>query len=434
MTQVSQLYQVFRQHRDVSTDTRKITKGCIFFALKGPNFNANQFAEKALHEGAAFAVIDDPVFAKGEKILLVDDVLITLQQLSSYHRSQFTIPVIAIAGSNGKTTTKELITSVLSKKFRVLSTSGNFNNHIGVPLTLLMLDAVHEIAVIEIGANHEKENAFLCDLIKPGFGLVTNNGKDHLEGFGSLEGVARSNAEVFEFLQYHAGVAFVNALDHELMIASSKVKTRITYAAESVESINTADVMGNAKTVRPQIHFSLPDEQDEIVSALSGEYNFDNIMAAVCIGKHFHVDFHSIKLGIEEYTPDNKRSQVIKKAKNTLYLDAYNANPTSMELSLKNFASMPFGNKIAILGDMLEMGSYAESEHKNLMNLCRVLPLEKVIYIGKEFTKQALEGDICLQNTEDAISFVKELQLAGKNVFLKGSRSIKLEEIAAVIE
>ena len=431
---ITPIYSLYLAHPTISTDTRNIENGCIFFALKGPNFNANSFAQEALNKGAAYVVIDDSTFKISEKCILVDDVLTTLQQLAKHHRQQLKIPVIAIVGSNGKTTTKELITSVLSQKFTVLSTPGNFNNHIGLPLTLLKLNANHKMAVIEMGANHIGENAFLCEIACPDFGIVTNNGKDHLEGFGSMEGVAQSNSELYYYLLKNNGLSFVNANDEWLMRMASRLEKKVTYAANDEKKNEEADYIGIAKSLRPQIQFLNRKSEILITSCLSGDYNFDNIMAAVCIGKHFGLNEEEIKKGIEIYEPKNNRSQVVKKQFNTVYMDAYNSNPSSLEASLRNFAAMPFEGKVAIIGDMFELGEYAEEEHQNMIALCNELKLENVIFVGEEFMKQNKNSAYTfLKTNEAAIDFVKQLNLISKNIFMKGSRGMKLESIAEVI-
>jgi UDP-N-acetylmuramoyl-tripeptide--D-alanyl-D-alanine ligase len=436
--EIEQLYSLFKQNPLVSTDTRKITPGSIFFALKGPNFNANAFAMEALNKGAMYAVVDEPAYAIDERCILVQDVLEVLQKLANHHRKQLPCKVIAIVGSNGKTTTKELITSVLKQRFSVLATPGNFNNHIGLPLTLLMLDSSHEVAVIEMGANHIGENAELCEIAAPEMGLITNNGKDHLEGFGSIEGVAQSNSELYYYLLKHEGLAFVNANDEWLMRMANRLQSKITYAANDTDRKAQADCMGEASALRPEILFTFKQYQSEtsgvIKSCLSGDYNFDNIMAAVCIGKYLGLSDTQIAIGIESYTPQNNRSQVIKKTFNTIYLDAYNANPSSLEASLRNFAAMPFDSKIAIIGDMFEMGNFASQEHANMIQICAGLKLEEVWLVGEEFSKQpAHNGMRQFVSTADVINFLKENVIEHKNVFMKGSRGMKLEQLVEFI-
>lgn len=434
-----QLYTLYKQHPLICTDTRKISEGCLFFALKGPNFNANAFAREALDKGAAYAIVDEEQYKTSDRCILVDDVLKALQDLAKHHRQQLDIPVIAIVGSNGKTTTKELLTSVLSQQFNVLATPGNFNNHIGLPLTLLMLNKSHEVAVIEMGANHVGENAELCEIACPSLGLITNNGKDHLEGFGSIEGVAQSNSELYYYLLKHNGTAFVNANDEWLMRMASRLTHKITYAANDEERHAEADCTGTAIALRPEIQFLFTWKAEPasliapVKSCLSGDYNFDNIMAAVCIGKHLGLSDEHIQRGIEEYEPKNNRSQVIRKEQNTIYLDAYNANPSSMEASLKNFAAMPFGNKVAIIGDMFEMGSYAAREHANMIEICRNLDLDEVWLIGDEFFRQDAHGMKKFRTTEEAIQQIRSNPFTAKNIFMKGSRGMKLETLVEII-
>lgn len=434
---IDQIYTLFTQQPSVSTDTRKISSGSIFFALKGPNFNANAFATEALEKGASWAIIDEVEYKKDDRYILVDNVLNTLQELAKYHRKQLNIPVIAIVGSNGKTTTKELITSVLSKQFNVLATPGNFNNHIGLPITLLMLNKTHQIAVIEMGANHVGENAELCEIACPDLGLITNNGKDHLEGFGSIEGVAQSNSELYYYLLKHDGLAFVNANDEWLMRMASRLTKKTTYSANDDNRNAPADCSGLALSLRPEIQFSYTTSTGTISpvisSCLSGDYNFDNIMAAVCIGHHFGMNPEIIKQGIESYKPTNNRSQVIRKQSNTVYLDAYNANPSSMEASLKNFAAMPFPHKIAIIGDMFEMGDYAAQEHANMIAICKRLELEEVWLVGEEFSRQRAEGMKQFKTTAEVVAELSKHPLLNKNIFMKGSRGMKLESLLDVI-
>ncbi len=431
MIDINSLYSKFLNVGSVSTDTRKITPGSIFFALKGPSFNGNAFASKALELGSSYVVIDEGE-ALDERYLKVDDVLSTLQQLASHHRKQLGIPVIAIVGSNGKTTTKELLNSVLSTRFKVLATPGNFNNHIGLPLTLLMLDESHYIAVIEMGANHEGENALLCEIALPDYGIVTNNGKDHLEGFGSIEGVIRSNSELYSYLAKHNGTAFVNAYDDTLMHESEQVDKRITYSGISPGRIPVnADFSLLAEILQPTIRFSMNGETTE--SILSGDYNFDNITAAICIGHHFGLTSTELSKGVSSYQPANLRSQWIQKKQNTIFLDAYNANPSSMELSIRNFMGMPQSNKLLILGDMFEMGVYEAQEHQALVNWCLQFKQAEFWLVGKAFT--ATQSDFRkFASTEDVAIELQNHPLTNRLVFLKGSRGMKLESLIDSIE
>jgi UDP-N-acetylmuramoyl-tripeptide--D-alanyl-D-alanine ligase len=420
---ISLLYNLFLQYPVVCTDTRKIEKNCIFFALKGENFNGNTFAEKALELGAAYVVIDEEAFNISEKCILVQNVLKTLQDLATWHRKQLNIPVIAIVGSNGKTTSKELIGAVLQQKFKVLSTPGNFNNHIGLPLTLLMLNKSHEIAVIEMGANHEKENALLCQIARPSHGLVTNNGKDHLEGFGDLAGVIRSNAELYEYLQTTGGLAFVNTNDSVLMQKSENIASRITYAATPNTLANYAV---EAYQLQPQISFSYKGYNYQ--SSLSGDYNLDNIMAALAIGFHFGLNPGEVAAGIASYAPKNLRSEIIVTTHNKIFLDAYNANPSSMEVSIRNFSAMPGQNKLYVLGDMFEMGAYEAQEHQALAAYCLAHHLENVWLVGKAFCK--VDSNYRkFETTAEVISHLKDNPLQQHFIFLKGSRGMKLETL-----
>ena len=420
---LSLLYNLYLQHRLVCTDTRKIEKNCIFFALKGENFNGNTFAEKALELGAAYVVIDEEAFKISEKCILVQNVLKTLQDLATWHRKQLNIPVIAIVGSNGKTTSKELIAAVLQQKFKVLSTPGNFNNHIGLPLTLLMLNQSHEIAVIEMGANHEKENALLCQIALPSQGLVTNNGKDHLEGFGDLAGVIRSNAELYDYLQTTGGLAFVNSNDATLMQKSENIASRITYAATPNTLANYAV---ETFQLQPQISFSCKEYNYQ--SSLSGDYNLDNIMAALAIGFHFGLNPSEVAAGIASYAPKNLRSEIIVTTNNKIFLDAYNANPSSMEVSIRNFSAMPGENKLYVLGDMFEMGSYEAQEHQALAAYCLAHNLENVWLVGKAFSKVESKYRK-FETTAEVIAHLKENLLQQHFIFLKGSRGMKLETL-----
>lgn len=430
---IPSLHQLFLKHPTVCTDTRKIAANSLFFALKGDKFNANQFASQALSQGAAYAIIDEAQYKISEQYILVNDVLSALQQLAAFHRDTLKIPVIAIVGSNGKTTTKELITSVLKQKFTVLATPGNFNNHIGLPLTMLQITKSHEIAVIEMGANHIGENEFLCKIAKPSHGIVTNNGKDHLEGFGDMEGVAKSNSELYYYLLKNNGIAFVNMHDEWLMRMARQLDNKVTYAANFEGRNKEAFHTFYASQLQPTINFTIDNSPIEINSNLSGDYNFDNIAAALAMGLYFGLNYTQIAQGIESYKPSNNRSEVIKKESNTIYLDAYNANPSSMEVSIKNFAAMPFGNKVLILGDMFELGKYAEEEHQNLVHFCEALGLTNVFFCGDLF-KNTKNNYVCFATTEECKVYLSENKLVNSNVFMKGSRGMKLETLMEVID
>lgn len=422
------LYQLFLNSTGISTDTRKITPGSLFFALRGPNFNANTFALEALQKGAAYAIIDDETYAHDSRCICVDNTLESLQQLARHHRRQLNIPVIAIVGSNGKTTTKELITSCLSTTFNVWATPGNLNNHIGLPLTLLQLTPEHEVAVIEMGANHIGENEVLCNIAEPTLGIVTNNGMDHLEGFGDIEGVAKSNSELYYFLLKNNGLAFVNAHDEWLVRMSARLNTRITYAANTVSREIQANIIGVASQLQPNIQFSF----QEVIghSVLSGDYNFDNIMAAIAISTHLGVSAINAVKGISDYTPKNNRSQWIQKTSSQIFMDAYNANPSSMEAALRNFAAIegPLP-KMVIMGDMFEMGQYAASEHQRMVDLCKSLNFETIVIIGEHFMQTNHEGIHAFSTTKETATWIEQLPVKNRLIFLKGSRGMKLETL-----
>lgn len=419
---LEELYSLFLKHPLVCTDTRKLENGCLFFALKGGNFNGNTFASKALEAGAAYAIIDEANYPEDKRCILVKDVLETLQQLAAHHRKQLGIPVIAIVGSNGKTTSKELISAVLQQKFALLSTPGNFNNHIGLPLTLLMLNKTHELAVIEMGANHEKENAFLCEIAQPTHGLVTNNGKDHLEGFGSLEGVIRSNAELYVYLNENRGMAFVNAADPVLMQGSKGLK-RITYSSSKAIEAN---YIANPEQLQPAIGFECNGHH--FCSNLSGDYNLDNIMAALAIGFEFGLTPQQVADGIASYKPRNLRSEYLVTEHNRIFLDAYNANPSSMQASIRNFHAMEGNEKLYVLGDMFEMGAYEAEEHQALVDYCVNLGLKNVWLVGEAFSKTQNQYK-SFKSTADVIAHLDAMPLKQHFVFLKGSRGMKLESL-----
>lgn len=428
---IVELYAIYREHPHLSTDTRKITVGSLFFALKGPNFNANTFADEALKKGASYCIVDDSNCVINDKCILVDDVLKCLQNLANHHRKQINIPVIAIVGSNGKTTTKELITSVLSTTFNVWATPGNFNNHIGLPLTLLQLTNNHQVAIIEMGANHVGENAELCEIAEPTLGIVTNNGMDHLEGFGDIEGVAKSNSELYYYLLKNNGTAFVNAHDEWLMRMSSRLSNKKTYAANTALRSLHADYMAMANQLQPAIKFTFQNLNG--YSILSGDYNFDNIMAAVAIGKYLGVSDDNVLKGIAAYEPKNNRSQWIQKNNNLIFLDAYNANPSSMEAALRNFAAMDHPHKIVIMGDMFEMGDYTKSEHQRMVDLCTNLNLNDLILVGEAFCNTNHNNAHAFKTTSEAEVLIKQMNYKNCAFFIKGSRGMKLEILAESI-
>ncbi|HEY9113705.1 MAG TPA: UDP-N-acetylmuramoyl-tripeptide--D-alanyl-D-alanine ligase, partial [Bacteroidales bacterium] len=379
---IEELYAHFRKYPVISTDTRKDVKDTIFFALSGGSFNGNQFAKTALKKGAALAVVEDPHFyKKGGKYFLVDNALETLQQLAVYHRSFYKNPLVAITGSNGKTTTKELIAAVLGTTYRTTATQGNYNNHIGVPITLLQLTNKTEIAVIEMGANHQGEIANLCEFAKPGFGMITNIGKAHLEGFGSYEGVIKAKNELYDYLRKSKGQVIVNADDPLLMQLSEEID-RQTYGCEK------ADIQGEITSFKPFLHIKWKKDKTvyEIETALYGSYNFYNIMAAISVGCFFKISPAKINQAIANYIPTNNRSQQFVTKKNKIILDAYNANPVSMAGAINSFKAFEPENPWLILGDMFELGDSSIEEHKKIIELLVEKEFENVLLVGKVFS------------------------------------------------
>lgn len=407
----------------VSTDTRNMPVGCIFFALRGDRYDANSFAEEALSSGAAAVVTNRKELDGKPGFFVVDDTLITLQQFAAYHRQTLRIPVLAIGGSNGKTTTKELVGAVLQKKYNAAVTKGNLNNHIGVPLTLLSITTEHEFAVVEIGANHLLETALLCEIAQPDYGIVTNNGKDHLEGFGSLEGVKKANAELFDWLKNNGGEAFVNADDEDLMNASAGLK-RITYGTSSGANVQGKPVTGS---VFSELQLS---DGTSIRSSLFGQYNFPNLMAAITIGKCFGVADEDIITAITDYKPGLNRSQVSTVGTNTVVFDCYNANPSSMKAAIESFIQLDAENPVLILADMLEMGEHAEREHADMLNYIETTGIGRVILTGAEFKKADKENRyISFETTAETKDWLQKHPIENATVLLKGSRGYKLEQL-----
>jgi len=421
---IEQLYNIYKQYPSVQTDTRKLKEGDIFFALKGENFNGNSFVEKALEAGAAYAVIDEEPYAVFGKTVLVDDVLTALQQLAKHHREQFTIPFIAITGSNGKTTTKELINAVLSSTFKTYTTVGNLNNHIGVPLTILKIKTDAEMAVIEMGANHQKEIASYCAYALPTHGLITNCGKAHLEGFGGVEGVKKGKGELFDHLRGNNGTAFVMRDYDYLREMSNGISTVIKYGT------NNAAIEGTIVQSEPFIEVTISKGADisSIKTQLVGDYNLPNILAAVAVGKHFNVADHKIKEAIENYSPSNSRSQLIERGSNKIILDAYNANPSSMKLAIENFARLHAVNKVVMLGGMAELGEESPDEHKAIVELLKQYEWENVVLVGGDFLK--IEHPyLQFQNAEEAKEWLQQQHFENTYFLIKGSRSMKMETV-----
>lgn len=419
---ISDLHSIFLEFPNVCTDTRKITKDCLFFALKGGNFNGNKFASDALQQGAKYVIIDEKEFAKSDAYLLVDDVLETLQELATYHRNQNAAKVIGLTGSNGKTTTKELINVVLSKKYKTIATVGNLNNHIGVPLTLLSIKPDTEIAVVEMGANHQKEIEFLCGIAQPDFGYITNFGKAHLEGFGSEQGVIKGKSELYEYLLSNERSAFLNADDPiQLEKLGSYIK-KFGFSTDK-HQFYKIEFLGANPFVRIKI------EDISINSQLIGSYNFTNCAAALLIGKYFNVPLEDVKEAIESYIPENNRSQILEKNGHRVILDAYNANPTSMKAALENFKAMDGKNKIAFLGDMFELGKTASLEHQNISDLAEQFGFSDVYLIGENFdgVKTSLKT---FKSFDTVADYLKKHPLEDKgNLLIKGSRGMALERL-----
>ncbi|HEY9363264.1 MAG TPA: UDP-N-acetylmuramoyl-tripeptide--D-alanyl-D-alanine ligase [Chitinophagaceae bacterium] len=422
--EIQQLYDVFKQYPSVVTDTRKLKAGDIYFALKGPNFNGNKFAKNAVESGAVYAVIDEEAFQIPGKTILVDDVLTTLQQLALYHRKQFSIPFIAITGSNGKTTTKELLHAVLSTSFKTYTTEGNLNNHIGVPLTILKIKEDAEMAIIEMGANHFEEIAGYCKIALPSYGIITNCGKAHLEGFGSIEGVKKAKGELFDFLRSLThGYAFV-MWDYDYLQQMSKgISGIIKYGTANAHVIGTVESSEPFLTVR----VSQGLQPTIIKTRLVGDYNLPNVLAAITVGDFFKVPEKKIISAIETYEPGNSRSQLLTKGSNKIILDAYNANPSSMKLAIENFARMDVENKILLLGSMAEMGKESLAEHKAIIELIKKSGWKSVILVGEEF-KKINHPFIQLDNSLAAKEWLEKNSIQHSYLLIKGSRSAQMEK------
>jgi UDP-N-acetylmuramoyl-tripeptide--D-alanyl-D-alanine ligase len=423
--QIAQLYDIYRKHPSVQTDTRKLKKGDIFFALKGPNFNGNQFARQALETGAAYAVVDEAPAEPDSRIIVVDDTLTTLQQLAKYHREQFDIPFIAITGSNGKTTTKELVYAVLSSSYKTYTTQGNLNNHIGIPITILSIGYDAEMAVIEMGANHLREIAGYCEYTLPTHGIITNCGKAHLEGFGSLEGVRKGKGELYDFLRAHNGTAFVMWDYDYLQSMSNGIATVVKYG-----TTDTADIVGQIKQSEPflTVSFSKGVNIPALQTQLVGQYNLPNVLVAATAGKYFNVPDNKIRSAIENYTPSNSRSQLIEKNGNKFILDAYNANPTSMKAAIENFAGIQSNNKVLMLGGMAELGADSLQEHEAIVSLIKQYQWREVVLVGGDFL-QFDHPYKKMANAAEAAEWFKGQQFHDTYFLIKGSRSMQMEKV-----
>ncbi len=420
--EITALYSIYRKYPSVQTDTRKLSEGCIFFALSGANFDGNKFAKEALEKGAAYAVIDNPEYAADERYIVVENTLAALQQLANHHRQQLDIPFIAITGSNGKTTTKELIAAVLGKRFVTYATEGNLNNHIGVPLTLLKIKDDAQISIIEMGANHQKEIAGYCEIAMPTYGIITNCGKAHIEGFGGIEGVRKGKGELYDYLRAHGGTIFRNTdLDYLLPMAHD-IATQITYGSAGADFMGSEVMSG----VFLQVAMKQPHAGTELQTQLVGAYNFPNVMVAVAVGLHFGVSIEDIKVALSAYNPDNSRSQWLQKGTNKIILDAYNANPTSMRAAILNFAAADLPNKTLWIGGMKEMGTEEQKEHRELVKLIAEYQWRNVILVGKEFRDMQDEYS-WFENSADAAIYVQQHAPTNSSILIKGSRGSKME-------
>lgn len=424
---IEELYQKFQETKKVCTDTRNIIPDSIFFALKGPNFNANHFALDALKAGAAYAVIDEDINATDARLIKVDDTLLALQQLATHHLRQLHIPVIAITGSNGKTTTKELVRCVLSTTYRTLATTGNLNNHIGVPLTLLSIDDTIEVAVIEMGANHQKEIEQLCAIAEPGYGLITNVGKAHLEGFGGFEGVIKGKTEMYDYLKKNDGVIFCNRDNQWLQPLCSNYNKVFYYGTDANAEV-TGKLIADDLFLKVEWSSKQQPHLQNIQTQLAGSYNFENILAAIAVGDYFKIEAGKINEAIAGYLPANQRSQILHRGNTTIMLDAYNANPTSMHEAIVNFDKNFAAPKMVLLGDMFELGADESAEHKRIIELLNQCNFDKIVLVGKRFAEhKAFTNALFFDNSTQARDWLKTQVLDGVSILIKGSRSSKME-------
>ena len=433
---IEELYGFYlNAKQQICTDTRKLEAGSVFFALKGGNFNANEFAQKAINAGCSIAVVDEEKYVTDAKIVLVEDVLKALQQLATHHRRQFKIPFLAITGSNGKTTNKELINAVLSKKFKTLATIGNLNNHIGVPLTLLNIKTEHEFAIIEMGANHQGEINELCQIAEPDFGLITNIGKAHLEGFGGEEGIKKGKSELYKYIRSKQGKVFINA-DDDVLNELAFDNDKVTYGCKKLY-----DVIGKDCTTSETVSMKFTTRYGEkdwnklplINTQIVGSYNFINCLTAACVGNYFKVEDNLIKEALENYLPNMNRSQLVKTSRNTVLLDAYNANPNSMAVAIENFANYRSDKKLVLLGDMFELGEYSHAEHQKIVNLLEEKKLQNVVLVGEEFFKLDTKQFQKFKTTFECLNYLKNLNVSENTILIKGSRGMKMETLQDVL-
>ena len=419
---MTQLYNRYLQNPKICTDTRKITTGCLFFALKGPHFNGNEFAKEALKKGASYAVVDDELYAIDDRYILVKDALTTLQELARFHRKELKCKILGITGSNGKTTSKELCLQVLKKKYKTMATSGNLNNHIGVPLSILSIGTDTEIAIIEMGANHINEIEFLCGIAQPDYGAITNVGKAHLEGFGSLEGVLQAKTELYRYLATKNAPVFVKDNDYVLIDKTPKECPIIRYG-----ELKNSNYIIKSNGAQPFVKVLLNETQ--IQSQLIGDYNFDNIALSIAIGMEFGVETIDIKEAIESYVASNNRSQIIKTNANTILLDAYNSNPMSLEKAIQNLENIKHENKVMILGDMFELGEETNIEHQKIIDQCLKSGVSNVFFVGKIFNAINNTKYTSFENTTDLVELLKTQSIEDAFILIKGSRGMKLEQV-----
>lgn len=431
---IKELYSIFCKYPKVSTDSRICIRDSIFFALKGDRFNGNLFAEKALEIGCAYAVVDEwDDNIKNDRIIKVENVLSTLQNLSNYHRKKLKIPIIGITGTNGKTTTKELITISLSRKFKVASTQGNYNNHIGVPLTLLSMDKSHEIGVVEMGANHPGDIKELCEIAEPDYGIITNVGRAHLEGFGTIENVISTKCELYDFIRAHEGKVFVNR-DNKTLYELSEGMDRILYGKNDPSLFASGSIADSTPFL--EFDWSFFDSSYRVKTRLVGEYNFDNAIAAVAISKFFGINAERISAALEEYEPTNYRSQFMRTEKNDLIIDTYNANPTSMKTSLDFFTSIPTSlPKMVILGEMKELGDVSEEEHRKMVKYLEKQSFLLRYLVGGVFKYLLEEKENCryFENVDDLIKELENNPVKDYYIFIKGSHSVQLDKVISYL-
>jgi UDP-N-acetylmuramoyl-tripeptide--D-alanyl-D-alanine ligase len=429
MTSVEDLYNLYVQFPGISIDSRHIVPDSLFFAMKGGNFDGNLFSADALEKGAAYAVIDNPEFQRDQRYVLVDNTLTALQELARVHRRKIKARIIGITGSNGKTTTKELIGRVLSTSYNTRMTKGNLNNHIGVPLTILEINAADDFGVVEMGANHPGEIADLCAISMPDFGIITNIGKAHLEGFGSFEGVIKAKSELYHFIRQIKGTVFLN-MDNQLLVDIATGIECFTYGTSDKADCSGEIISGNPFL---SVNWSGKHQSGTIQTNLFGEYNLENILAAISIGLYFNVSAEKINDAISSYNPDNNRSQWIDTGKNLLVMDAYNANPSSMKAALVNFGNLDSPSKLVILGDMMELGPESLHEHQDIIDLANSLSFNQLILIGENFFNATkTSGIVTFRTIQEARSWFLLNPVVNSSILIKGSRKMQLEQLAGM--